>query len=99
MYELLGNIAFYSPLIIYPEKLREAFKKKKKSVDFFFHTGEGGQPQIHIFLKVWIFKGGRGGGAGRGGKNPHFLFFFLKYLIMLIMLIRLELFMNDHNIK
>ena len=39
---------------------REAFKKKKiKSVDF-FHTGWGGQPQIHNFLKVWIFKGGWG---------------------------------------
>ena len=35
-------------------------KNKIKSVDF-FHTGAGGgQPQIHTFLKVWIFKGGWG---------------------------------------
>ena len=39
--------------------VREAFKKKIKSLDF-FHTGWGGQPQIHTFLKVWIFKGGWG---------------------------------------
>ena len=32
-------------------------KRKIKSVDF-FHTGAGGgQPQIHTFLKVWIFRG------------------------------------------
>ena len=38
--------------------LREAYKKKK--VWIFSTLGRGGQPQIHTFLKVWIFKGGWG---------------------------------------
>ena len=40
-------------IMYYDYLLREAFKKKIKSVDF-FHTAGGGQPQIHTFLKVWI---------------------------------------------
>ena len=44
----------------FQSKLGKPSKKKIKSVDF-FHTGAGGgQPQIHTFLKVWIFKGGWG---------------------------------------
>ena len=44
------------------ESPREAFKKKNKNkkCGFFPHWGGGGQPQIHTFLKVWIFKGGWG---------------------------------------
>ena len=37
-----------------------SLQKKNKKCGFFPHWGGGGQPQIHTFLKVWIFKGGWG---------------------------------------
>ena len=50
-------------------------KKKIKSGDF-FHTGGGGKPQIPLFLKGGIFKGGVGGlGSNFHTFLSNFIFF------------------------
>ena len=43
----------------------------------FFHTGGGGQPQIHTFFKSVDFQGGEWGGLG-GVEKIHTFYFFLK---------------------
>ena len=45
-------------LVTFFQFYMEAFNKKK--VWIFSTLGGGGQPQIHTFIKVWIFKGGWG---------------------------------------
>ena len=62
--------------------IREAFQKKiNKKCGFFPHWGGGGQPQIHTFLKVWIFMGG----GGSWVQFPHFFvqfYFFFKNFVL-----------------
>ena len=57
-----SSIVAHEKISVWPSILIKGSlqKKKNKKCGFFPHWGGGGQPQIHTFLKVWIFKGGWG---------------------------------------